>query len=815
MYKGLKIFFVTIVMLVMAACTSTNVLYGYEEDIVEVSNITEIFADNMTVSRGVVAKMLAIVHNDLGTIQSRDREIEFIDTNIEMWFDKYINTAYIDGLMEGFGDEFKPNEPITVGQAQAILDNLDPNNEINMEITEENINKPISYALWVDFYIRMLESLSEEETIEQKFGIIQRNVVILATPESNKNLPEYNIITNRGPMTSYGLNMGAYIDKEVMVLEKNNDIIAILDITTESPTIKGVYIVGSDESTITIFAGGVERTYNHKMKQEDLQGAVANIQISNNYVEQIFIYEEIVRDVVKRVTNDHIEFKNIGNYPINESMRVYSNYGNLPMFRNLNNIIIGHETADFYVKDGVIYAAVITYQATPETLRIALNTTGFGGVIHETVALSSNTEFTIQAGDKITTHQALEEVNIDESLFTQVGRIYIKPTEPDGKIIINSIKRNWENDQSPMYRGIIEVAKEENGFTIVNEICIEEYLFAVVPSEMPSSFGVEASMVQAVTARSYAYNQFHQNRFRAVGANMDDSVTSQVYNNLPENYVSIEAVNNTRGKVLTYEGRVISANFFSTSPGVSANSGEVWRDTVTNQFPTRTSTYLSSTKQFLGENYKDLSIEENMRAFLQDDTMQAYDSNFGWFRWYTEMTIDEISASVNKNLRDRYLANPSLIKTLQDDGVFRSRYVYTVGEVTDIRVTRRSRDAGNIMEMIIEGTENTILVRTEFNVRALIAPSQNIIEKNSIFLNKQDGTKLENYHIMPSAFYVMDKTLDEGGNITLVKFIGGGNGHGVGMSQNGVKGMIDKGYEFDDILKHFYSETEVVANLNR
>ncbi len=35
-------------------------------------------------------------------------------------------------------------------------------------------------------------------------------------------------------------------------------------------------------------------------------------------------------------------------------------------------------------------------------------------------------------------------------------------------------------------------------------------------------------------------------------------------------------------------------------------------------------------------------------------------------------------------------------------------------------------------------------------------------------------------------------------------FYGGGYGHGVGMSQNGVKGMIDAGYGYEDILKHYY-----------
>ena len=53
--------------------------------------------------------------------------------------------------------------------------------------------------------------------------------------------------------------------------------------------------------------------------------------------------------------------------------------------------------------------------------------------------------------------------------------------------------------------------------------------------------------------------------------------------------------------------------------------------------------------------------------------------------------------------------------------------------------------------------------------------------------------------MLPSAFFVMDK---DGQEIT---FYGGGYGHGVGMSQNGVKAMADAGISYEEILKHYYT----------
>ena len=55
----------------------------------------------------------------------------------------------------------------------------------------------------------------------------------------------------------------------------------------------------------------------------------------------------------------------------------------------------------------------------------------------------------------------------------------------------------------------------------------------------------------------------------------------------------------------------------------------------------------------------------------------------------------------------------------------------------------------------------------------------------------------------------MDKTYDDHGNVMSITFYGGGNGHGVGMSQNGVKGMIDQGFGFAEILTHYYKGTEI------
>ncbi len=357
---------------------------------------------------------------------------------------------------------------------------------------------------------------------------------------------------------------------------------------------------------------------------------------------------------------------------------------------------------------------------------------------------------------------------------------------------INTIKRYGE--EPPKYRGTLEIALEENGYTIINELPLEEYLYAVVPSEMPDGHGLEAAKAQAVTARSYAYNQFYENRFHAYGAHVDDSVSCQVYNNIPETELSVEAVTATAGQCLTYLGRVISANFYSTSAGVTANSGDVWAASGGKKFPNETVPYLESQALLTdGTSPGDLSAEENARKFLTSTEVEAYDSGFGWFRWYVEMTAEELAASINANLPARTAAAPNLIIIERGDAA------NGIGELISLDVLKRG-EGGNIMEMRITGTLATVRVLTEYNVRMLLCPRQYIPDGRDIILYRSDGTYVTNYSLMPSAFFVIDDGYT---------FTGGGNGHGVGMSQNGVKGMADLGFSFDEILEKFYPGTEV------
>ena len=55
----------------------------------------------------------------------------------------------------------------------------------------------------------------------------------------------------------------------------------------------------------------------------------------------------------------------------------------------------------------------------------------------------------------------------------------------------------------------------------------------------------------------------------------------------------------------------------------------------------------------------------------------------------------------------------------------------------------------------------------------------------------------------------MEEGKNEDGSLNGYMIHGGGYGHGVGMSQNGAKGMAEEGYSYEEILKYFYKEVMI------
>lgn len=143
---------------------------------------------------------------------------------------------------------------------------------------------------------------------------------------------------------------------------------------------------------------------------------------------------------------------------------------------------------------------------------------------------------------------------------------------------------NYDYNQYNMIK-LLHTASEE-----IEELPLDEYLYGVVSSEMPASYEIEALKAQATVARTYLIYQIQNNGEKHQGANICDSYACcQAWISKEERFAKwdeaeretnwekvIQAVNETAGKIITYEGKPINAFFHSNSGGITESSVNIW-----------------------------------------------------------------------------------------------------------------------------------------------------------------------------------------------------------------------------------------------
>ena len=123
------------------------------------------------------------------------------------------------------------------------------------------------------------------------------------------------------------------------------------------------------------------------------------------------------------------------------------------------------------------------------------------------------------------------------------------------------------------YRGSIRVDLQKGRLRAINVVGLEQYLYGVVPSEVPDDWPAEVLKAQAVAARSYAL----ATRKTSGDFDLYPDVRSQVYRGIDEEVeTTTAAVDETAGDVLTYNGQLALTYFFSTSGGKTASVTDVF-----------------------------------------------------------------------------------------------------------------------------------------------------------------------------------------------------------------------------------------------
>ncbi|KGG10641.1 putative amidase enhancer [Prochlorococcus marinus str. LG] len=283
-------------------------------------------------------------------------------------------------------------------------------------------------------------------------------------------------------------------------------------------------------------------------------------------------------------------------------------------------------------------------------------------------------------------------------------------------------------------------------WTFIEKLPIEKYLRGVLPHEIGSASPSNALAAQAVLARTWAIANSH--RFSIDGYHLCSDTQCQIYKDPAKaNDAVIHAIKQTHGRVLNWNGKPINAVYHATNGGVSAAGYEAWAIADLPYLRTMLDGSIRWKRQFL------LPIDEDTQVKrLLSKRDGAFGNNHRRFRWKRILKKEDFRKALN-------LSNS------------KKEFPQT------IRVLERG-PSGRVVALEIKGDTDD---------------SQIILRLDAI------RRTLRN---LPSTLFIIEE-LEEG----VWEFIGGGFGHGAGLSQAGAIDLALRGWNTTKILKYYYPGT--------
>ncbi|NET58209.1 MAG: SpoIID/LytB domain-containing protein [Symploca sp. SIO2E6] len=333
------------------------------------------------------------------------------------------------------------------------------------------------------------------------------------------------------------------------------------------------------------------------------------------------------------------------------------------------------------------------------------------------------------------------------------------------KLEINSennliqVSQGKEGKNARLYSGRLQVQPNAYGtYTLVNQVPIETYLRGVVPHEIGPGAPYEAVEAQTILARTYALRNLR--RFEADNYELCATTHCQVYKGLTGTVASADqAIAATKSLVLTYNNELVDALYSSTTGGITAPFSDVWNGS---QRP-YLKTVIDSPNPVWDLAQKPLANEQNFREFIS--LKEGFnESGRDVFRWSKENSLEQIKTHLKKYLK---------------------RTKHPLAEFNDIeqmQVVERS-PAGRVLKLTVKTDQGTIVLQKN--------------EARSAF-----GPPL-------STLFYLEPIYGDNQTLTGYTFIGGGFGHGVGLSQYGSYNLAKLGWTSERILDFYYPGTKI------
>jgi stage II sporulation protein D len=305
------------------------------------------------------------------------------------------------------------------------------------------------------------------------------------------------------------------------------------------------------------------------------------------------------------------------------------------------------------------------------------------------------------------------------------------------------------------YWGQVYVTVDRRGkLAVVNALNAEKMLNGLVPAEIFPNAPANALRAQAVAARGDLLAKLGA-RHLADPYLICSWQHCQVYKGIDREHASTShAVKSTRGKVLLRkDGRLIKAVYSASCGGHSEHNEMVW---PASPDPTLRGRRDADSSQ---DPYAGGIDEQNIDQWLSSRP-KSFCGNAGYnkdkFRWTVTLSQAKLQTLLKR---------------------------FKLGKIKGIRVLKRGR-SGRARLVEITGSKGAVKISRELTIR-------------------------RTFNNLRSSMFVVTAAGNRGGVPAKFEFKGGGWGHGVGMCQTGAIGMAQGGKNYLEILKHYYTGSEI------
>ncbi len=386
--------------------------------------------------------------------------------------------------------------------------------------------------------------------------------------------------------------------------------------------------------------------------------------------------------------------------------------------------------------------------------------------------------------------------------------------------VVIGVNFHWERKEDQKFGGKLKFIVENESVCPINILGVEDYLTSVISSEMSASASEELLKAHAVISRSWLLAQIEKaEKENMPSVQKTDTEYIKWYDREDHNNFDVcaddhcqryqgltrastetvrKAIDATWGEILSYEDKICDARFYKCCGGVLEMFENAWepkhydylvpvRDNIESveceikehKYGAEAVPILDLTKEEIAQGWI-LSNPESLcntkDAKVLSQVLNNYDQEtVDFYRWKVSYTQEEIAKLIAEKSGEDW------------------------GEIIDLIPVERGT-SGRLVKLKIVGTKKTLIIGKELEIRRLLSAS----------------------HLYSSAFVVVrydaagniikKDSIDETDNKIPARFelIGAGWGHGVGLCQIGAAVMGEKGYRYNDILLHYYPNSEIV-----